>query len=342
MSLRASIIAGGNVATVPGMCRLFGMSGAPRLVRATFWLLEAPDSLAEQSRREPDGTGLGTFDGDGQPVVAKQPIAAYRGPASSPVRPARSARGRSSPTSATPRPAGSRPQNTHPFEQDGRLFAHNGVIGGLDRLDAELGSTAALVSGDTDSERFFALITREIGRADGDVGAGITAAARVGRARAAGVRAQPRADHRRRAVGAALPRHARALRPRALRRRARAAAATSTTPAPGARSASDRASSPTPPPSSSPPSGWTRIPGGACSSRASCCTSMPTAPSTHRIALPDAPAHRLALADLDPRAAASQRAGAHRHEPDEPHLPQRQRLRGGDARALRSPLPGAA
>ncbi|MDQ1741328.1 MAG: hypothetical protein QOE53_2980 [Pseudonocardiales bacterium] len=40
------------------MCRLFGMSGGARRVRATFWLLEAPDSLARQSRREPDGTGV--------------------------------------------------------------------------------------------------------------------------------------------------------------------------------------------------------------------------------------------------------------------------------------------
>lgn len=41
------------------MCRLFGMSGGDRRMRATFWLLEAPDSLARQSRREPDGTGVG-------------------------------------------------------------------------------------------------------------------------------------------------------------------------------------------------------------------------------------------------------------------------------------------
>jgi glutamine amidotransferase len=32
------------------MCRLFGLhAGTP--VSATFWLLDAPDSLAEQSRR---------------------------------------------------------------------------------------------------------------------------------------------------------------------------------------------------------------------------------------------------------------------------------------------------
>src|SRR5262249_37580101 len=52
-----------------GMCRLFGMSAAPRRVRATFWLLDAADSLAVQSRREPDGVGLGVFDADGTPRV---------------------------------------------------------------------------------------------------------------------------------------------------------------------------------------------------------------------------------------------------------------------------------
>ena len=68
--------------------------------------------------------------------------------------------------------------NTHPFCQDGRLFAHNGVIGDLPALEAELGDAMADVHGDTDSERFFALITREIRSAQGDVGAGIAAAAR--------------------------------------------------------------------------------------------------------------------------------------------------------------------
>ena len=35
------------------MCRLFGLSAAPGRVAATFWLIDAPDSLAVQSRREP-------------------------------------------------------------------------------------------------------------------------------------------------------------------------------------------------------------------------------------------------------------------------------------------------
>lgn len=158
------------------MCRLFGMSGGHEPVRATFWLLEAPDSLAEQSRREPDGTGLGVFDEDGRPVVYKQPIAAYKDQLF-----AREAREVSSSTFvAHVRYASTgavSPNNTHPFEQSGRLFAHNGVIGDLPRLEQELGDAMALVHGDTDSERFFAVITREIERT-GDVTEGVTRAAR--------------------------------------------------------------------------------------------------------------------------------------------------------------------
>ena len=59
------------------MCRLFGMSGGSEPVCATFWLLQAPDSLSEQSRREPDGAGIGFFDGEDRPVVSKQPLAAF-------------------------------------------------------------------------------------------------------------------------------------------------------------------------------------------------------------------------------------------------------------------------
>jgi predicted glutamine amidotransferase len=159
------------------MCRLFGMSGGDQRVTATFWLLEAPDSLAEQSRREPDGTGVGWFDTDGRPHVAKQPLAAYEDQAF-----AREARELESTTFVAhvryATTGAIEARNTHPFEQRGRLFAHNGVIQDLDRLEHELGDDRALVKGDTDSERFFALVTRETERQSGDVGAGIVAAAR--------------------------------------------------------------------------------------------------------------------------------------------------------------------
>jgi predicted glutamine amidotransferase len=160
------------------MCRLFGMSGGPEPVRATFWLLQAPDSLQQQSRREPDGAGIGTFDAGGRPVFDKQPLAAYED-----RRFAEDARDLESRTFvAHVRYASSGDltmPNTHPFEQDGRLFAHNGVIGDVARLEAELGEAREMVQGETDSERFFALITREIERTGtDDIGAGIAAAAR--------------------------------------------------------------------------------------------------------------------------------------------------------------------
>ena len=68
--------------------------------------------------------------------------------------------------------------NTHPFVQHGRLFAHNGVVQGLGELDARLTTLGAtdLVHGETDSERIFALITAETTRRDGDVTEGLKAA----------------------------------------------------------------------------------------------------------------------------------------------------------------------
>jgi glutamine amidotransferase len=68
-------------------------------------------------------------------------------------------------------------ENTQPFEQRNRLFAHNGVVGDLAKLEHALGDYRKLVHGQTDSERVFALITREIDRNGGDVSAAITNAA---------------------------------------------------------------------------------------------------------------------------------------------------------------------
>jgi predicted glutamine amidotransferase len=72
--------------------------------------------------------------------------------------------------SATPAPQASRRPTTHPFLQDERLFAHNGVMQGLTELDSRLErlGAAGQVEGQTDSERVFALITAEITRHRGD------------------------------------------------------------------------------------------------------------------------------------------------------------------------------
>ncbi|MDH6198995.1 putative glutamine amidotransferase [Mycobacterium frederiksbergense] len=156
------------------MCRLFGLHAGHKLVAATFWLLDAPDNLAEQSRRNPDGTGLGVFGADGVAVLYKEPVAAWQDSefateAHDVTATTFIAHVRYATTGALDL------VNTHPFLQDGRIFAHNGVVEGLDVLDrriAELGGTD-LVAGQTDSERVFALITAAVLAHDGDVGAGI-------------------------------------------------------------------------------------------------------------------------------------------------------------------------
>lgn len=155
------------------MCRLFGLH-AGTSVSATFWLLDAPDSLAQQSHKNPDGTGLGLFDAAGRAVVRKQPIAAWQD-----VEFASDAEELTGTTfiahvryASTGAPDMS---NTHPFLQEGRLFAHNGVVEGLDLVDARLTELSAgdLVSGQTDSERVFALITASIRARRGDVKPGL-------------------------------------------------------------------------------------------------------------------------------------------------------------------------
>jgi predicted glutamine amidotransferase len=159
------------------MCRLFGMTGGTRQVQATFWLLDAPSSLLLQSQNQPDGVGLGTFKEDGTSSVYRKPVAANRSETfitgALNVRSATFLAHIRHATEAEPSL-----ENTHPFEQHGRLMAHNGVLGGIPELRERLGEHVELVQGQTDSEHFFALITKRIEEHDGDVTAGIGAAAR--------------------------------------------------------------------------------------------------------------------------------------------------------------------
>jgi predicted glutamine amidotransferase len=158
------------------MCRLFGLTSGTVPVQATFWLLDAPDSLEAQSHRNADGSGIGFFDSGGAPVLDKQPEPAFRDEEF--IREARKAESASFVAHVRWASTGGRTvQNTHPFTMHGRIMAHNGGFGELPRLEEQLGSYASLVLGDTDSERYFALITKETEAHGGDVGAGITAAA---------------------------------------------------------------------------------------------------------------------------------------------------------------------
>jgi predicted glutamine amidotransferase len=159
------------------MCRLFGLHAGTAAVAATFWLIDAPDSLSAQSHHNPDGAGVGAFGADGQATVSKQPIAAWQDTQFASA--AHDLRGTTFVAHVRYASTGAHTlANTHPFLQDGRLFAHNGVVQGLPELDrrlADLGA-AGLVGGDTDSERVFALITAETSRRGGDLAEGLIAA----------------------------------------------------------------------------------------------------------------------------------------------------------------------
>ncbi len=159
------------------MCRLFGLTAGRQRVHATFWLLDAPDSLLAQSRRNPDGCGIGYFDEAGAPVLDKQPEAGFADPEFS--RAAKEATASTFVAHVRWATTGGRTAaNTHPFTMRSRIMAHNGGFGELDRLDEQLGDYRELVLGDTDSERYFALITQQTEACGGDVAAGIAAAAR--------------------------------------------------------------------------------------------------------------------------------------------------------------------
>jgi len=144
---------------------------------ADFWLLEAPDSLASQSESNADGFGLAALTAEQGLMLIRNPVQASEDRVYNRV----ARRAEACQYLVHLRYANSGRvslANTHPFLQDGRIFAHNGVVGDLERLERRLGEAAAMVSGETDSERFFTLVTVSIREAGGDVGAGIAAAVR--------------------------------------------------------------------------------------------------------------------------------------------------------------------
>ena len=200
------------------MCRLFGMSGgrervAPRSGcwrRPTRWRSRAGASRRDRPRRTTTST-IGRY-------VDKQPLAGIRGPG---VR-ARGARG---PLADVRRPRPLRVDRRVTLREHPPVRAARPPVRPQRRDRGPAGARGASsadampdVQGDTDSERFFALITREIERHAATSARGSPAPPRWVAAQPPGLRAQLRADHRSRAVGAPLPRH-----PRPVRARARAA-----------------------------------------------------------------------------------------------------------------------
>jgi glutamine amidotransferase len=152
------------------------MNAGTQQAHVSYWLLDAPDSILVESHRNPDGTGIGWFRADGVPHVRKQPKSAFDDPAFR--REAATVDACTVITHVRAATAGHDCLvNTHPFEIDGLIVAHNGGFGDLAAVDAELGPEyVSKVHGQTDSERYAALIAK-FAAERGDVGKGLAAAA---------------------------------------------------------------------------------------------------------------------------------------------------------------------
>src|SRR5271154_3237469 len=107
------------------MCRLFGLTAGSAPIKATFWLLDAPDSLAVESHRNADGSGIGYFGPAGEPVLDKQPEPAFSDQEF--THAAKQAESSAFVAHVRLASTGGRTlQNTHPFAMAGRIMAHNG------------------------------------------------------------------------------------------------------------------------------------------------------------------------------------------------------------------------
>ena len=158
------------------MCRLFGINAGEKRVHVDYWLVDAPDSILVESHRNPDGTGVGWFADDDTPHVDKQPRSAFTDSAF--TKEAKSVDARTLITHIRAATAGHDAlENTHPFVFDGRIMAHNGGFGDLPAVEAQIGDYLGQVQGQTDSERYAALIAKKTADNGGDVSAGIIAAA---------------------------------------------------------------------------------------------------------------------------------------------------------------------
>ncbi len=145
------------------MCRLYGLRSTQRR-KVECELIVAQNSLLRQSlgdaqgQAHADGWGLGHYQ-QGQPELVRQPAAA----AASDQYRWNAARAFTTNAVAHVRHAtvgGRRAENTHPFQVDRWLFAHNGTLAAFGMMRARLTAAMtpelrALPRGDTDSEHVF-------------------------------------------------------------------------------------------------------------------------------------------------------------------------------------------
>lgn len=143
------------------MCRLVGIV-ASESTEFGLCLKEAPRSLARLSREHPDGWGIAIYEQTRSTWrLHKGTARAYED--SRFLELAARSEGNVLVAHVRQKTVGpTRLENTHPFERDGWIFAHNGTVKDVDTLRAGTSpARLAEITGDTDSELLFAhLLTR--------------------------------------------------------------------------------------------------------------------------------------------------------------------------------------
>lgn len=146
------------------MCRLFAQVGEAA-TSARHWLIDASSSMQQLSHANPHGVGIGGFSAPGTPLVGKwaEPAFSSRGFEQAADRvavPALIGHIRD----ASPGMGGVQVRNVHPFVGPSGITAHNGVISDKLAIEARLHPDlrAKYVHGDTDSERYMALLEQHL------------------------------------------------------------------------------------------------------------------------------------------------------------------------------------
>jgi predicted glutamine amidotransferase len=145
------------------MCRLVGIvASEPTEFRLV--LREAPRSLSQLSREHPDGWGVAVHDESRPSAYWRVHRGTDRAHADDTFHEvAARSRGHVLVAHVRQKTVGpTRLENTHPFEKDGWVFAHNGTVHATNYLRQHAAeSRIADIAGDTDSELLFAyLLTR--------------------------------------------------------------------------------------------------------------------------------------------------------------------------------------
>jgi predicted glutamine amidotransferase len=142
------------------MCRLLGIA-AEAVTNFSTCLCDAPRSMATQSREQRDGWGAAVYAQDGAWLVAKHPVcaaddAAFASAAMATAGVILVAHVRAQTVGAVSA------ANTHPFQRDGWVFAHNGTVNDLHLRSRTSLQRQREVEGETDSELLFAYLLTKL------------------------------------------------------------------------------------------------------------------------------------------------------------------------------------